>query len=331
MSEIDDRLGALREAPSPQFAARLHARLQRAADEPESRAWHAGRWATGLTVVAATALVAFVPSVRASAQSFLELFRVVNFVAVPVSESRFTELTSKELDIPHLVGERLEVLEEPGPPSAAVSAKQAGDVAGMRVLEPTYLPPGLSLVGITVGKRSRARVTADAGRLQQVLDTLSITDLRVPEALDGKVVDITVPPVVKLSYEQGRLKADLVQVRTPEVKLPAGVSLPQLGEIGLRILGLPATEARQFAQTIDWSSSLIVAIPPMATRYKQIEVSGRRGVLIQREEPVRGVDGQPTGRTRTATVLLWSDGERVLGLEGTIFAQELQLMADSLR
>jgi hypothetical protein len=331
MNDITDdaRLSALRQDPSPEFAAGLRIRLRQQAERSAAPAvaWRMGRWATGVGAVAATALLFTIPAVRTSAQSFLALFRVVNFVAVPVDESRFQQLTSEQLDLPRLVGERLEVLEAPGPPTAAVSVSQAGEAAGIDVLEPAHLPPNAVLVGITVEGRSRARVTADADRLQQVMDTLGIDDLSVPSGLDGQVVDITVPPVVTLSYEQGQLlTARLRQVRTPDVLLPAGVNLQQLGEIGLRILGLPSQEARQFAGTIDWSSSLIVAIPPMASSFRQIEIDGQQGVMIQRSDELPG-----GGRRQARSLLLWSSGGRVLSLEGTIGSYELQLMANSLR
>ena len=330
MSDFDEtRLNALRQDPSPEFAARLRTRLRQqaegaaAAPTPRRRV---APWASALAAVAATALVFTVPAVRTSAQSFLALFRSVNFVAVPVSESRFSELTSASLDVPHLIGEQLEVVEDPGAPTAAVSTDQAGAAAGIDVLEPEYLPTNTVLAGIEVRGQSRARVTADADRLQQVMDALGISDLSVPEGLDGQVINVTVPPVVTLSYELGSvLKARLRQGRTPEVLMPAGVGLPALGEIGLRILGMPAEEARSFAATIDWTSSLVVAIPPMASSFKQIEIAGHQGVAIQRLTTL------DNGRRVAENLLLWSGNGRVFALEGNLSDTDLQLMANSLR
>jgi len=330
MSNFDEKqLDALRQEPSPEFAARLRTRLSQQAEPPvpaPTARRRFGPWASALASAAAIALVVTVPAVRASAQAFLALFRSVNFVAVPVSESRFAELTSQNIDLPRLIGEQVQVVEDPGPPTAAVSTDQAGAAAGIDVLEPEYLPTNTVLAGIEVKGESRARITADADRLQQVLDALGISDLAIPEGLDGQVITVTVPPVVTLSYELGSvLKARLRQARTPDVLMPAGVGLPALGEIGLRILGMPAAEAHSFAASIDWTSSLVVAIPPMASAFKQIEVAGHQGVAIQRLVTL------DTGRRMAENLLLWSGNGRVFALEGNLSETDLQLMANSLR
>ena len=82
-----------------------------------------------LIVLAIVGLLS-IPGVRASAQSFLALFRVVNFVAVPVDEDRMVRLAAENLDPVHLIGEQMQVLEDPGPPTAVASPEQAGAVAG---------------------------------------------------------------------------------------------------------------------------------------------------------------------------------------------------------
>ena len=64
----------------------------------------------------------------------------------------------------------------------------------------------------------------------------------------------------------------------PEVLMPPGVDLAQLGEIGLRILGLPENDAREFAKKVDWHTTLVVPVPPMATRFRQVIVGGSQGV-----------------------------------------------------
>jgi hypothetical protein len=329
MSNFDEKqLDALRQDPSPEFAARLRTRLSQQVEPPAPAVTrrHLAPWASALAGVAAIVLVFMVPAVRTSAQAFLALFRSVNFVAVPVSESRFAELTGQNIDLPRLIGEQVQVVEDPGPPTAAVSTDQAGAAAGIDVLEPEYLPTNTVLAGIEVKGESRARITADADRLQQVLDALGISDLAVPEGLDGQVINVTVPPVVTLSYELGSvLTARLRQARTPDVLMPAGVGLPALGEIGLRILGMPAAEAHSFAATIDWTSSLVVAIPPMASSFKQIEVAGNRGVAIRRLVTL------DDGRRTAENLLLWSAGGRVFALEGNLSEADLQLMANSLR
>jgi hypothetical protein len=148
------------------------------------------------------------------------------------------------------------------------------------------------------------RVTADAVRLQGVMDTLGITDLEVPPGLHGQTLTVEVPPVVMLRYRHDRLHTRFLQAPSPAVALPAGVELAALGEIGLRILGLAPEEARQLAQSIDWTSTLLVPLPPTAQSFRRMDVNGHPAVAIQHQPP----DQSPT------SMILWSDDDRVFAL-----------------
>ncbi len=83
-----------------------------------------------LVVVGAGAVLAIVmltlPVVRTSAQAFLDLFRVVNFTAVPVDVGRIQQLSQSGLDLPTLIGEQVEVVADPGPPQVFVLPSDAG-------------------------------------------------------------------------------------------------------------------------------------------------------------------------------------------------------------
>ena len=59
--------------------------------------------APAVVVLVLIAIAAF-PSTRASAQAFLDLFRVVNIAAVPVNIDRLQQLSQQGLDIPTLLG-----------------------------------------------------------------------------------------------------------------------------------------------------------------------------------------------------------------------------------
>src|SRR5262245_24833713 len=142
----DTQFDSLRSDPAPAFVARLKASLREQEASRRKAAW------PGMRVVAAPAVIVVgvagllsIPSVRASAQSFLALFRVVNFVAVPVDENRIAILESQSLDPPHLIGEQVQVLEDPGPPIGVVSPEQASAAAGFTVKVPGYEPTNVQL------------------------------------------------------------------------------------------------------------------------------------------------------------------------------------------
>lgn len=324
----DEQLYRLRRDPPAAFAARLRADLRRddTSVVPARTRWPVARIAAAIAVVAAAAGLFSVPAVRVSAQSFLALFRVVSFVAVPVDESRLQALKARQLDPPHLIGEHIQVLRESGAPTLVASPEQAGSLAGMDVQLPHYLPQGMAAKEIAVKGEYAAQMIANTRQLQDVMDTLSITDLSIPDGLDGQVVTVRVPPSVIVKYEQGPRVTHFYQSRTPEVSMPASVDVASLGEIGLRILGLSPAEAREISRAINWQTTLLVPVPPMVSSFKQVDINGHGGIALERWVP------SPTATPRTAVhVVLWAADGRVFGIESTQRSEDVLLMADSVR
>jgi hypothetical protein len=342
----DELLSSLQREPPPEFAERLRARLRGVETAPAAHRaqWPALRIAASIGAVAVIGALLTVPSVRASAESLLARFRVVNFVAVGVDEDRIEALRSEAVDLPDIVGEHLQILQEPTPPVPMVSAAQAGAAAGITVRLPAWLPPEVELKEIAMTGPGRLRVRADSLRLEQLMDLLGIDDLEVPSGLDGKVADIRIPSIVRVRYEvncENCARAEFIQAKSPEITLPDGVDLQVLGEIGLRVLGLPAPEARQFAQSIDWRSTVLVPVPWGATSFKHVEINGNPGIAIERDVVVddssdapgagairRGIGVAKTMRDR---VVLWSGDGMVFGLKGSFQTESLLRMAYSVR
>lgn len=323
----DDFLYTLRKAPDAAFAERLQSRLrEQPADVAGLRAWPVRRALAGAAAVAIIAGLFTLPGVRTSAQSFLAMFREVNFVAIPV-DNRPIGVTGQPLDIARLLNERVQVIQDPGAPVTVLSADAAAQSAGFDVLQPSWLPEGAALAQVQVQGPRAVRVTADADRLREILNTLGIRDLEVPQEIEGQVGFVRTSAVVRLAYEwHGDQVASFLQTPTPAVSIPAGVDLPQLGEIVLRILGLPRVEARRFAQAIDWHSTVLVPLPANATSYRQVDIGGHQGVSI--ETIIRSPNN---GRRSRHTLVFWSRNGRVFAMEGALQPFELLQMAKSLR
>jgi len=161
---------------------------------------------------------------------------------------------------------------------------------------------------------------------QALLDQLDLKDVKVPAGLDGQWVELRKPPVVVQRFRSERRRAILLQARSPEVVLPAGWNLEQLGEIGLRILGLDAGEAKRIAKATDWRSTLLVPLPMDATSFRQVTVRGQSGLLITTKGE-KAADGK---HHREGTILMWSEGDRIFCLQGNFGSQELIQMAESV-
>ncbi len=317
----DEFLHVLRETPSPEFATRLLGRL-RTQETPAVPRIARTRWRRGAPAAIAAAALAtlfVLPGVRASAQAFLDLFRVVNFTAVPVDLGRLDRLGDAGLDLRDLIGRQVQVLVDPGPPQPFATLQAAAVAAGIPGREPSALPANLARVSVLVQGERVARVTADSQRLRDVMSALGVTDLAVPEGLDGQTATVRVPPVVRIEYANGDRTLAFLQGRSPEITAPAGLDLPRLGEIALRIAGMEGSQAHTLAQAIDWRTTFLVPVPAGASAFRQVDVRGQRGLLVSSSAP------------NASSLLVWSESGVVYGLTGNVGDPNLLIAAESVQ
>ncbi|MBN1236896.1 MAG: hypothetical protein JXB36_00270, partial [Gammaproteobacteria bacterium] len=92
----DDFLHGFRQNPPPEFARRLRASLREGyagtADRPTSKRFFT--WASMAASIAVVSVAFTLPSVRAGAQAFLDLFRVAGFVGVSFDAERLRAMES---------------------------------------------------------------------------------------------------------------------------------------------------------------------------------------------------------------------------------------------
>ncbi len=331
---MDDKfLHDARREPDPAFARDLRERLAR--QSPAANAVHARpalravpvAWAAAAAVVVVALFL--IPAVRATAQGFLDLFRVRNFAAVTIDAARLEQLRSREIDLKSLLGSP-QVVRDPGPLQVFRDASAASSAAGYSLRLPTDGPWAMQPDTIRVHGESEERVQVDTQRLRSLLTSLGIDDVQVPPALEGADVTMRVPPVAIASYRHETSEVIFLQAPSPEVTLPAGVELARLGEIGLRIAGLSADDARHFSQSVDWHSTMLVPVPATASAFRQVEVGGQKGLLVTTGPASQGRGGMRFHHA--GSQLMWSDGTRVYALmSSTVSDVDLLRMANSVR
>lgn len=313
--------------PPTAFVRQLRARLDEL-DVESSSAPRAARlrWVAGSTAVLALAAALSFPSVRAAAAAFLDYFRVVNYAPVAVQPRQLSLLGPRGIDLPAVLGQETETLQAATPPQRVPTPQAATGLAGIPIGLPAWRPVGLDLQHVDVlGSRSW-RFTANTARLQQVLSSLDIDDLTIPTSLNGQSVAVQIAPVVRIAYGNGGRHATLLESRQPVVSLPAGTDLPQLAEIGLRVLGIDRTQAYEIAQSFDWRTTLMVPIPADVSNFRRVNIEGHPGLLI--------VTNRRTGQDRRlveSSRIMWSTDDRVFALVGNLPPEELFDMAQSIQ
>ncbi|MCE9628026.1 MAG: hypothetical protein K8R56_08930 [Candidatus Eisenbacteria bacterium] len=327
----DDRfLHEQRRAPAPGYARSLRERLRQTEDAPPQ----SFRWQPLLAAAAAVAvgvMLFTVPAVRVAAQNALDLFRVRTFAAVEIDPERMKKLEGlKDDDSGSMqLFERDASMQEPGKPVEYPSADLAASAAGLPGLrKPGTVPEGMQFQTAIVTGTGEARLTIRTEKLQHVLDALGITDVRVPTQMDGQKLTVRMPHSVIQKYKGKKHELTLIEANSPEVSLPPGADMRTMGEIGLRVLGLDAKEARKLADSIDWRSTLLVPVPMNAATFRQVDVNGHRGLFIRTNRET-GKDGEVT--KRGGAMVMWTEGERVLAVQGDVSDQDVLEVAQSMR
>jgi len=247
------------------------------------------------------ALVVSIPSTRALADQLLSLFRVQQVTVIPVDFTGMQQLSGNQTlskQISTLISSSTSVTQKSGEPVDAKDAADASQKAGFAV----RLPDGTAPTSISVLNRTAFNFKIDRTKAQALLNEAGRSDLLLPAAIDGAVVDVNVPASVSTAFgtcpkpspedkgpdmrgSMGRNYPDcilLTQIPSPVVKTPAGVDIAQLAQIGFEFSGMTSEQAAAFVKTVDWTSTLVVPIPRNAATYEQISVDGVTGTLIQR-------------------------------------------------
>lgn len=328
----DEFLTRYQQDPRPEFARQLHERIERPMkNQNQTLQRKILRWSPALlaaSVIVAAVLVLTFPPAQAMAQDFLNLFRVKKFAAITIDPARVNQLENTNLDMEKMFGDSVQVIREPGEPATVASVQAASERAGFNVAVPAAMPKSAKLK-VSVQGEGAAVMTADTEKMQSVLDALGIDDVKVPAQLDGAKININKPAAVVLDYTlKDGTSVSLMQSPSPEVDLPAGVNLAQLGEIGLRVLGLSKQEAHNFAQKVDWNSTFLIPIPADAAEVRQVNVNGAEGLIVSSNGTARN------GRSPYAkgdSVVLWAKDGMVYAMQGNSGSVDLLELADSVQ
>lgn len=258
-------------------------------------------WAITAVIALLVASMTFAP-VRAWAGQFLGLFRVQQVQVIQIDPTLLNNLngdTAFGKQISQLLSETTTVLKEPGQPQPVHNVAEASQRAGFAVRLPTSRTDKLAL---TVSDSSAFQFVIDRKLAQDVLNQSGHSDLQLPASVDGATIKVNIPAAVTAEYgdcpnpenlaneksnggSPGRKFINCVmvaQIPSPTVDTPPDLDVQKLAEIGLQFTGMKAEDARAYAQTVDWTSTLVIPLPRNAAQYKKMTVDGANGYLIQR-------------------------------------------------
>jgi hypothetical protein len=280
---------------------------------------------------------------RILAGRFLSSLRMQNVQAVNINFSPFVDASANPTlhqMVTQMISDKVQVElnENDQPVSDAAAASQ---MAGFRVLLLGLRKDSPKLV---VGGAHKVDMSVDRARLQVIAAEAGHPELTLPQSLDGADLGVQIPRSVHAQYGicPGPTNAasaissnitgptptttqysDCVRLRqgpAAEVKVPPGLDVANLAEIGLETAGMTSTQARDFLQTVDWKTMLTLNVPRFLRSYEEVKVDGARGTLLSM-----------AGRRGPGYALIWAKDGIAYSLTGFGDSSQAVVLADSLR
>lgn len=283
-------------------------------------------WIAPIAVIAVLAALLALPPVRAAADSLLQIFRVQQVVFVPVNTDRIRQLDNLNFDSKTLFLAEPK-MEGDAKPQTVASAQAASAAVGFAVGQPSELPAPANSTSYAVSGKQTGTFQVNVAQARELLRLLDVKDVTLPDALGSAPITVKTEPFAVTTYTGQNYSLSLMQGLSPEVSLPDGVDLSQLGKAMLQILGTAPDQADAMAKSIDWSSTLVVPIPSDIRNVQKVTVNGVDGMLV-------GTGGKdlPKGEAR-GMMLYWKSGDQfyVLQATGNISTTEMVLVAESVK
>lgn len=284
------------------------------------------RWrpvAVGATAMACLLILFSFAPVRQAAADFLGLFRVRKFAVIPIDAAQQEKLESlAKLAEDGQFGQPATV-REPGKPQPVASLAEASQAVGFGVRAPSALPSGASQKSLEVQTGPAIHYEMDRAAMQALVAATQAQGVTLPPG-DKITIDVDVPSAVIQEFAIGSGWVKIMQLAAPQVDIPAGIDPAIIGEAGFRFLGMPDADARRLAQSIDWTSTLVIPLPSDILQYREVTVDGVNGLLIEHRPGGQG--------SRRAASLLWQKDGIVYAVEtNDIDPLVAMQMADSLK
>jgi hypothetical protein len=280
--------------------------------------------AAGLMVVAAVLVITVAP-IRAWAENLLSIFRVEHIAVVDINSGAFKGLGNDEVfnqAVSRILSEEVTVTQAPRKPQLVADATTASKLAGFEA----SLISGQAPSALTVRDSFTAQMKLDRDRLQSIVDEAGRSDLRIPSSVDGAVIGMRVPAGIMAFYgncgdiaarldrtnQSGAVQEDascvkLNELPSPTASAPADLNTAELAQVALQFAGLSATEAANFTQTVDWTTTFVLPILHGEASYEKVQVNGMEAVLLRPK-----LSGASAGFD-----LVWVDNGILYSLMGT--------------
>lgn len=268
-------------------------------------------WGLAAAAVLIVALVGVSP-LHTWAQKVLAMLRVQKITVVSIDPTAL--MGSPHADarpyrlLNQFVSDNVVVTMEPGEPDVVSSVTEASRLAGypLRTIGSLGAPQRIEVQG-----EAAFQMTIDRNRIETLLDEVGRSDIRVPESANGALIAVHIPKRAVVLYGDCPIRHDtaspktqsqaeelatrkmeymenmkngncvyFIQAPSPTISVPPDLKMSEIAEAALELGGMTPAEAHSFCQTVDWSSTMVVAVPRNTSSFEKVTVDGVEGTLI---------------------------------------------------
>jgi hypothetical protein len=286
--------------------------------------------ASGLAAaILVSLIVAFTPEGRTAAAGFLATFRSQQVAPIEISPQSQADITRTM----NALGS-LGTLKSPnGVTSARNGAPRLEDGKQVTMAEATLqvgfaprTPDATTLKGldptprIQVMPANEIRFVFDKARAAEYFRASGHPDVSLPDKFDGATLIVSIPSAVLLQYGSTNTRDALIIGQSGElvVDVQGKVTLDELRDFLLGLPGLPKETTDQLRLIGNWRETLPVPIPTDKVNWKSVWFNGSKGLLLN--------DNSGVG-----SAAIWQSDGRLYGLAGSLKADDLKRVADSLK
>jgi hypothetical protein len=282
----------------PSWSA-MRLRLEQPAASAPARwnPWRTWSLAAGGAAAIAAVLAFTVAPVRGWAENLLAIFRMEHIAVVELNPDAVNALENDRL-MSRMISDDVTQTEAPQKPQPVADADTASKLAGFQIHLIAGETPALLLFRTPIS----AQMKLDRDRLQSILDEAGRSDVQIPRSADGAVISMRVPagiiavygncgdvfehfqgkqPPASATQPEDASCVRLNEVPSPTVTAPQQLDTAEIVRAALQFAGLSATEAANFTQTIDWTSTFVMPILHGQLSYEKVSVGGNDSVLLR--------------------------------------------------
>lgn len=272
--------------------------------------------AAACAVIVIAACITFQP-LRSAIASTLSIFRVENIKGITVSLHDLQEIQQKlQSNQPEINMDKMGKIKTSGGQRKAESLKELQGFSDFKVLLPEALSSQTPQVDVVAP--ATIDFTLNAGNVNQVLKSFGAQKL-LPESIDGKTFSVDFASQINLNYSSGNSSFNIIQTKSPVIKVPDGVNVDEIYNSLVELPILPSDLQEKLKSIKDWKNTLYI---PVTDSMEEVDINGSKG-FIQ-------VSGSRENNS-LYTAIIWYNNGVITTVSGNLGRNEILGIARSMR